>query len=128
MLRRHEKHDQFEPARTRVPAVPSRPRGMVVPGLEPAAAAGPDALRGASMKALYVMALFAAGAGAGPGAPIGPDIPRGGGGTLGSTTSGVLAFLVQPNDVAPRSPLNPGGKGEAPHTPRHLVTHFHRTL
>src|SRR2546428_11858251 len=56
MLRRHENHDQFEPARTRVPAMPSRPRGVVVLGLEHAAAAGADAVRGASMKALHFRA------------------------------------------------------------------------
>src|SRR5882724_7933183 len=52
MGQRYENHDQFEPVRTRVPAVPSHPRGMVVLGLEHAAAAGADAVRGASMKAL----------------------------------------------------------------------------
>src|SRR2546422_1610803 len=56
MLRRHENHDQFEPARTRVPAMPSRPRGVVVLGLEHAAAAGADAVLGASMKALHFRA------------------------------------------------------------------------
>jgi len=80
------------------------------------------------MKALYVMALFAAGACAGPGAPIGPDIPREGGGTLGSTTSGVLAFLVQPNDVAAGSPINPEVKVEALDTLGNVLTDFSGTV
>src|SRR5256712_8614261 len=59
MLRRHENHDQFEPARTRVPAMPSRPRGVVVLGLERGAAACVDAVRGASVKALHFRAAVA---------------------------------------------------------------------
>src|SRR2546426_324921 len=47
---------------------------------------------------ILIAALCAAGACAGPGAPIGPSIPREGGGSLGGgTAAGMLAFLVHPS-------------------------------
>src|SRR2546422_612028 len=55
--------------------------------------------------ALMLTTLLELGGCAGPGAPIGPSIPREGGGSLGGgTPGGMLAFLVQPNNVAAGSP------------------------
>src|SRR5256712_9540511 len=58
--------------------------------------------------------LFVPSACAGPDAAIGPRIPQEGGGTVGGgTAAGVLAFLVQPNDAAAGSPIEPAAKVEA---------------
>jgi hypothetical protein len=58
---------------------------------------------------MLIGTLCAAGACEGPGSPIEPRIPQegGGGGAGGGTAAGVLAFLVQPNNVAAGSPINP---------------------
>src|SRR3989442_187619 len=50
IARRHESHAHVELARTGVPAVPSRARGVVVPRLERAATAAADAVRGTSVR------------------------------------------------------------------------------
>src|SRR2546422_321902 len=50
IARRHESHAHVELARTRVPAVPSPARGVVVPRLERAPATPLDAVRGTSMR------------------------------------------------------------------------------
>ena len=71
---------------------------------------------------MLIAALCAASACAGPGAPIGPDIPREGGGTLGSSPVGVLAFLVQPSDVAAGRPIDPEVKVEALDTLGNVLT------
>jgi hypothetical protein len=73
---------------------------------------------------VLIAALCAASACAGPGAPIGPRIPREGGGTLDSTASGVLAFLVQPRDVAAGSPIGEEVKVEALDTLGNVLTAF----
>ena len=77
---------------------------------------------------MVIAALCAAGACAGPGAPIGPDIPREGGGTLGSSPVGVLAFLVQPSDVAAGRPIDPEVKVEALDTLGNVLTTFSGTV
>ena len=77
---------------------------------------------------VLIAALCAASACAGPGAPIGPGIPREGGSTLGSTSSGVLAFLVQPNNAAAGSPINPEVKVEALDTLGNVLTGFTGTV
>jgi len=77
---------------------------------------------------IMITALCAASACAGPGAPIGPSIPREGGGTLGGTAAGVLAFLVQPNNVAAGSPINPEVKVEALDTLGNVLTTFSGTV
>ena len=46
----HESRDHVELARTRVPAVPSRPRGVVVPRLERATTAAADTVRGTPVR------------------------------------------------------------------------------
>src|SRR5438034_7485022 len=48
--RTHESHDHLEPARTYLPAVPSRPRGVVVPRLERAATVVANTVRGAPVR------------------------------------------------------------------------------
>src|SRR2546427_3644676 len=50
VARRHESHAHAELARTRVPAVPSPSRGVVVPRLERAPATLVDAVRGTSVR------------------------------------------------------------------------------
>src|SRR6266566_2632929 len=60
--------------------------------------------------ALVLTTQFVPSARAGSGAPLGPGE---GVSTLGGATSGVLAFLVQPNDVAAGSPIDPEVKVEA---------------
>jgi hypothetical protein len=77
---------------------------------------------------MLIAALCAVSACAGPGAPIGPSIPREGGGTLGGTAAGVLAFLVQPNNVAAGSPINPEVKVEALDTLGNVLTTFGGTV
>ena len=77
---------------------------------------------------ILITALCAASACAGPGAPIGPSIPREGGGTLGGTAAGVLAFLVQPNNVAAGSPINPEVKVEVLDTLGNVLTTFSGAL
>jgi len=77
---------------------------------------------------ILITALCAASACAGPGAPIGPSIPREGGGTLGGTAAGVLAFLVQPNNVAAGSPINPEVKVEVLDTLGNVLTTFSGTV
>ena len=77
---------------------------------------------------ILITALCAASACAGPGAPIGPSIPREGGGTLGGTAAGVLAFLVQPNNVAAGNPINPEVKVEALDTLGNVLTTFGGTV
>src|SRR5207245_3493000 len=79
--------------------------------------------------ALALAALCAASACAGPGAPIGPRLPQEGGGTLGGgTAAGVLAFLVQPTDVAAGSPINPEVMVEALDTLGNVLTTFSGTV
>ena len=78
---------------------------------------------------MLIAALCAASARAGPGAAIGPTIPREGGSTLDSgTVVGVLAFLVQPNDVAAGSPLDPEVKVEALDSLGNVLTAFSGTV
>src|SRR6266850_477061 len=77
---------------------------------------------------ILITALCAASACAGPGAPIGPSIPREGGGTLGGTAAGVLAFLVQPNNVAAGNPINPEVKVEVLDTLGNVLTTFSGTV
>jgi hypothetical protein len=78
---------------------------------------------------VLIAALCVAGACAGPGAPIGPSIPREGGGTPGGSTAvGVLAFLVQPRDVAVGSPIDPEVKVEALDTLGNVLTAFDGTV
>src|SRR3989454_1997487 len=48
--RTHESHDHLERARTDLPAVPSRPRGVVVPRLERAATVVANTVRGAPVR------------------------------------------------------------------------------
>src|SRR3989454_8926257 len=50
IARRHESHAHVELARTGVPAVPSRPRGVVVPRLERATTAAADTIRGTPVR------------------------------------------------------------------------------
>ena len=59
------------------------------------------------------------------GAPLGPGE---GVSTLGGATSGVLAFLVQPNDVAAGSPIDPEVKVEALDTLGNVLTEFDGTV
>ena len=75
---------------------------------------------------MLIAALCAAAACAGPGAPIGPSIPRegGGGNSGGGTARGVLAFLVQPSNVAAGSPISPEVKVEALDTLGNVLTDF----
>src|SRR2546427_7295303 len=98
--RTHESHDHLERARTHLPAVPSRPRGVVVPRLERAATVVADTVRGAPVRTaplhataaalgltallvLHVGAAGTAGAGAHPARarggfpPAPPPFPRG---------------------------------------------------
>jgi hypothetical protein len=79
---------------------------------------------------MLIAALCAASACAGPGGPIGPSIPveGGGGGAGGGTVAGVLAFLVQPNNVAAGSPINPEVKVEALDTLGNVLTAFSGTV
>ena len=78
---------------------------------------------------MLMAALCAASACAGPGAPIGPSIPREGGGNAGGgTAAGVLAFLVQPNSVAAGSPIDPEVKVEALDTLGNVLTAFSGTV
>ena len=78
---------------------------------------------------VLIAALCAASACAGPGAPVGPSIPQEGGGSLGGGTAvGVLAFLVQPNDVAAGSPINPEVKIGALDTLGNVLTTFSGTV
>ena len=77
---------------------------------------------------MLLAALGAASACAGPGAPIGPSIPREGGGSLGSTAAGVLAFLVTPNDVATGSPIDPEVQVAALDTLGNVLTAFGGTV
>src|SRR3989475_10997343 len=72
IARRHESHAHVELARTRVPAVPSPARGVVVPRLERAPATPLDAVRGTSMR---TGRLHTAAAAAGLTALLGPH-PR----------------------------------------------------
>src|SRR2546426_9956722 len=58
--RTHESHDHLEPARTDLPAVPSRPRGVVVPRLERAATVAADTVRGAPVRTAPLHATAAA--------------------------------------------------------------------
>jgi len=79
--------------------------------------------------ALVLTTLLELGACAGPGAPIGPRVPREGGSALGGgTPAGVLAFLVQPNDVAAGSPIDPEVKVEALDTLGNVLTAFSGTV
>ena len=79
--------------------------------------------------ALALAALCAASACAGPGAPIGPRLPKEGGGTVGGgTAAGVLAFLVQPTDVSAGSPIDPEVMVEALDTLGNVLTAFSGTV
>jgi len=82
----------------------------------------------AAVATAVVMALLAACAG--PGAPIGPGIPPQEGGATGGVagTAGVLAFLVQPHDIAAGSPINPEVKVEALDTLGDVLTEFAGTV
>jgi hypothetical protein len=78
---------------------------------------------------VLIAALCAASACAGPGAPIGPSLPReAGGGAGGGTPTGVLAFLVQPRAVAAGSPISPEVKVEALDTLGNVLTDFSGTV
>ena len=77
---------------------------------------------------MLIAVLCSASACAGPGGAIGPSIPREGGSTLGSTAAGVLAFLVQPNNVAAGSPINPEVKVETLDTLGNVLTTFSGTV
>ena len=78
---------------------------------------------------VLIAALCAASACAGPGAPIGPSLPReAGGGAGGGTPTGVLAFLVQPRGVAAGSPISPEVKVEALDTLGNVLTGFSGTV
>jgi len=78
---------------------------------------------------VLIAALCVAGACAGPGAPIGPGIPREGGGTPGGSTAvGTLAFLVQPRDVAAGSAISPEVKVEALDTLGNVLAGFSDTV
>ncbi|HEX9485553.1 MAG TPA: hypothetical protein VF976_00680 [Gemmatimonadales bacterium] len=82
-----------------------------------------------TVTALALATLCAASACAGPGAPIGPRLPREGGGTLGSgTAAGVLAFLVTPNDVATGRPIDPEVQVAALDTLGNVLTAFGGTV
>src|SRR2546426_5879235 len=72
VARRHESHAHAELARTRVPAVPSPSRGVVVPRLERAPATLVDAVRGTSVRTGQLhTAAAAAGLVAPPAPPFG---------------------------------------------------------
>ena len=75
--------------------------------------------------ALVLTTQFVPSACAGAGAPLGPGE---GVSTLGGATSGVLAFLVQPNDVAAGSPIDPEMKVEALDTLGNVLTEFDGTV
>jgi hypothetical protein len=79
---------------------------------------------------ILIAALCAASACAGPGAPIGPSIPgeAGGGNAGGGTAAGVLAFLVQPNDVAAGRAIDPEVKVEALDPLGNVLTAFSGTV
>jgi len=78
---------------------------------------------------MLMAALCAASACTGPGAPIGPSIPREAGGNAGGgTAAGLLAFLVQPSDVAAGSPINPEVMVEALDTLGNVLTAFSGTV
>jgi len=78
---------------------------------------------------LMLTTLLELGGCAGPGAPIGPSIPREGGGSLGGgTPAGMLAFLVQPNNVAAGSPIDPEVKVEVLDTLGAVLTAFSGTV
>jgi hypothetical protein len=133
----HDNSHHVDLARNDIPALPACPGSVVVPWLEQGATAGAHAVRGAAVKALpgrlgtvvLIAALCVAGACAGPGAPIGPSIPREGSGTPGgSTTVGMLAFLVQPRDVAAGSAISPEVKVEALDTLGNVLTAFSGTV
>src|SRR4029077_16570435 len=133
----HDHRPDLQRARSHVPALPACTGSVVVPGLEQAGTAGAHAVRGAAVKALperlravvLIAALCVAGACASPGAPIGPSIPREGSGTPGDSTAvGMLAFLVQPRDVAAGSAISPEVKVEALDTLGNVLTAFHGTV
>jgi len=72
-----------------------------------------------------IAALCAAGGCARPDAPIEPSIPQEGEGTGGGATAvGVLAFLLQPNDAAAGSPIDPEVKVEALDSLGNVATGF----
>lgn len=79
---------------------------------------------------MLIAALCAAGGCAGPGGPIEPSIPQEGvgGNAGGGTATGVLAFLVQPNDVDAGSPIDPEVKVEALDTLGNVLTGFTGTV
>ena len=96
-----------------------------------AVAAGPDEMtrRLHVGTVMLIAVLCGASACAGPGAPIGPSIPREGGGNSGAGSAvGVLAFLVQPHDVAAGSPIDPEVKVEALDTLGNVLTTFSGTV
>src|SRR5438876_9229971 len=79
--------------------------------------------------AFVLATLFVPSACAGPDATIGPRIPQEGRGTVGGgTAAGILAFLVQPNDVAAGSPISPEVKVEALDTLGNVLTAFDGTV
>ena len=79
--------------------------------------------------AFVLATLFVPSACAGPDATIGPRIPQEGRGTVGGgTAAGVLAFLVQPNDVAAGSPIDPEVKVEALDGLGNVLTRFTGTV
>src|SRR5439155_16260378 len=55
----HDDRHDVDLARAGIPALPACPGGVVVPRLERGAAAGVDAVRGASVKALHFRAAVA---------------------------------------------------------------------
>jgi len=78
---------------------------------------------------VLIAVLCAASACAGPGAPVGPSIPQEGGATPGGgAVVGVLAFLVQPRDVAAGSPIDPEVKVEALDSLGNVLTDFSGTV
>ena len=78
---------------------------------------------------MLIAALCGVSACAGPGAPLAPSIPREGGGSSGGGSAvGVLAFLVQPHDVAAGSPIDPEVKVAAFDTLGNVLTAFNGTV
>ncbi len=78
---------------------------------------------------MLIAALCGASSCAGPGAPLAPSIPREGGGISGAGSAvGVLAFLVQPHDVAAGSPIDPEVKVAAFDTLGNVLTGFNGTV
>src|SRR3989449_9974427 len=109
VARRHESHAHAELARTRVPAVPSPSRSVVVPRLERAPATLVDAVRGTSVRTGQLHTAAAAAGRTGPPPPPlrapRPAGPAGGGG------GGPPASPNTPRrSLPPRPPLR------APHT------------